>query len=140
MAVGFFTDKQYKPSDEEIIGKIGGAKLFWDELIEHISNAGRCKSEFIFYGKNYGWSLRFKKSGGAIASLYPGEEMFTAQIILAPKHLDKLSGLKLHANAKKTLAEATLFPEGKWLFIKIISRNDLMDAKKLIDLKCGSEE
>ena len=95
----------------------------------------RTKRDFAFYGKNYGWAVRFRKAGKALLSVYPGEDAFTVQIVLGQALAEKASSLKLGKNAKKVLENAHPFPEGRWLFIKVNSRQDISDIQQLVLLK-----
>jgi Protein of unknown function (DUF3788) len=135
MSIGIFTDKNLKPGFVEINKVLGNSKTKWDEITGFVENNFKCKQDFAFYGKNYGWSVRYKKSGGAVISLYPGDGYFTAQVILSSGFYDEVEKLKLHKKVKKILADATPYPEGKWLFIKIETDADIADVKKLLELK-----
>ena len=95
----------------------------------------RTKRDFAFYGKNYGWAVRFRKAGKALLSMYPGDGSFTAQIVLGETAARKVSGLKLGKNVKNVLDSAHRFPEGRWLFIRIGSKRDVADVQKLLLLK-----
>jgi hypothetical protein len=102
-------------------------QLCWDNY--------RLKSDFAFYGKNYGWALRFRKGGKALLSLYPGQDSFTAQIIVSEAQVEKALSSGLGKKATKIIEEAHPYPEGRWLFIKVESEQDLNDIKQLLIVK-----
>ena len=63
MSKGFFTDKTVKPDFTDIINVIGSAGEDWGILHKYLTEDLKLKGEFKFYGVNYGWALRFTKSG-----------------------------------------------------------------------------
>jgi hypothetical protein len=89
----------------------------------------------VFYGKDYGWAVRFRKAGKELLSMYPGEESFTVQFVLAQTPAEKASSLKLGKNVRNILENAHQFPEGRWHFIRVNSKQDLKDIQRLLLLK-----
>jgi hypothetical protein len=79
--------------------------------------------------------LRFQKSGKNLLSLYPGDECFTAQIIIGPAHVDTAMGLGLGEHAREAIATAHPYPEGRWLYIPVTSRREVQDIQQLLSLK-----
>jgi hypothetical protein len=67
--------------------------------------------------------------------MYPGKGDFTAQIVLSGASAKEASGLKLGKNVRSVLERAHEFPEGRWLFVKIESEQDLNDIHQLLVLK-----
>ena len=135
MAVGTFVEKQRQPTMREIFGSIASKKELWDSLERFVAENYRTKRDFAFYGKNYGWAVRFRKAGKALLSMYPGEGSFSVQIVLGATPTKKASNLKLGRNVRTKLEKAHEFPEGRWLFIKISSKQDLRDVQHLLLLK-----
>jgi hypothetical protein len=135
MAVGVFIEKRHRPEMKEMLASINSKKGLWNDLERFLEENYRTKRDFAFYGKNYGWAVRFRKAGKALLSAYPEEDAFTVQIILSQTLAEKASSLKLGKNAKKVLENAHPFPEGRWLFIKVNSSEDISDIKQLILLK-----
>ena len=135
MAIGIFTDKLHQPTMEEIAVAVGSKQQLWENLTSFIGDSYRLKSDFAFYGKNYGWALRFRKGGKALLSLYPGQDSFTAQIIASQAQAEKALSSGLSKKASKIIEDAHPYPEGRWLFIKIESEQDLNDVKQLLMIK-----
>ena len=101
MSKGCFVDKAHQPTSEEIRAAVSGALPLWDHLIQFISQTYGGAGDLKFYGKSYGWALRFQKSGKNLLSLYPGDGCFTAQIIIGPAHVDTALGLGLGEHARE---------------------------------------
>jgi len=135
MAVGTFIDKLHQPTMKEILASIGSKRELWDSLERFVAENYRTKRDFAFYGKNYGWAVRFRKTGKALLSMYPGEDSFTVQIVLGETPAKKASSLKLGKNVRNVLKNAHEFPEGRWLFIKVRSKRDLHDVQQLLLVK-----
>lgn len=135
MAIGAFTDKLHQPATAEIVAAIGSKRPLWENLTSFIADSYRLKSDFAFYGKNYGWALRFRKAGKALLSLYPGQNSFTAQIIVSQAQAEKALSSGIGKKASKVIEDAHSYPEGRWLFIKIESEQDLNDVKQLLIVK-----
>ena len=138
MSVGAFTDKEHQPTMRAVLTVIGYKRRLWQNLTKFIANNYQVRGEFKFYGKNYGWAVRYRKGGKALVSLYPGKESFTAQIVLGQKGAKEALNLQLGRNVRKTIQEAREFPEGRWLFIKVGSDQDLQDVQELMAVKSGS--
>jgi hypothetical protein len=135
MAIGTFTERGRQPTIQEVLAAIGSKQPLWESLNSFIADSYKLKSDFAFYGKNYGWALRFRRAGKALLSLYPNQESFTAQIIIGQEQAEKASSLGLSKKAIKIIEDAHPYPEGRWLFIKVESEQDLNDIKKLLTVK-----
>jgi Protein of unknown function (DUF3788) len=135
MPIGTFTDKEHKPTMAEAVAAIGSKRPLWESLTNFIADRYRLKSDFAFYGKNYGWALRFRKVGKALLSLYPGQENFTAQIIISETQAEKALSSGLSRKTNKIIEDAHPYPEGRWLFLKVESEQDLNDIKQLLTVK-----
>ncbi len=135
MSIGAFTDKAHQPTPEEIFAAIGSGQTAWQQLVEFIRASYSAQEEFRFYGKNYGWALRFRKSGKALVSLYPTAGGFTVQVILSAADTEKALTLKLGKRVQQAIAQANPYPEGRWLFIPVKSAKDVRDIQRLLALK-----
>jgi len=136
MSVGVFTNKAHAPTAEQISGAIGSRRAAWEEMLQVIRERYSHQEDWRFYGKNYGWALRFRKSGKALVSLYPAEGSFTVQLILSQAEVDQAHGLKLGKHVRHIIEQAHPFPEGRWLFVPVKSGKDLRDVQQLLALKC----
>jgi hypothetical protein len=137
LAVGVFVDKNHRPTPKEIADALSTDQALWQHLNQFILDNYRAKSEFRFYGKNYGWAVRFRKSGKALLSMYPAANHFKAQIILAEPQAKQALRLSIGESVKNIIRNSHSFPEGHWLFIPVKSKRDLEDVKKLLLLKAA---
>lgn len=135
MGIGAFIDKEHQPTMEEIFAVVGSKRSLWEDLSRFVVENYRVQGDLMFYGKNYGWAVRYRRGGKALLSMYPGKDSFTVQIIVSPAQVERTSGLALGEKVKKVIEEAHQYPEGRWLFIKIESGQDLKDIQQLLMLK-----
>lgn len=135
MSVGVFTGKAHPPTIEQVFEAIGPKRSAWEELTRFIWDEFSAQGEFRFNGKNYGWALRFRKSGKALVSLYPGQNSFTVQVILGEADTQKARALRLGKHVRQIIDEAHAYPEGRWLFVPVKSAKDIKDVQQLLALK-----
>jgi hypothetical protein len=140
MAIGVFTKKGHRPTTQEVLAAVGSKRPLWENLTQFVADSYKLKSDFAFYGKNYGWALRFRKAGKALLSLYPGQEGFTAQIIIGREQAEKALSSGLSQKAIEIIEDAHNYPEGRWLFIKVESEQDLNDVAQLLTVKIQTEQ
>ncbi len=135
MSIGIFTDKEHEPTTGEMSAAMGKAKALWDELLQFIPDNYQLEGEFLFYGKKYGWTRRYRKSGKALTSLFPANGYFVAQIVLNPPQTEKALGANLSKSTLQMIKEAKAYHDGLWLWIKVASKQTLKDVKQLLLIK-----
>jgi hypothetical protein len=135
MSKGCFTDRDRRPSMEEIFAALGARRKAWDELNQYMVENYQVKGELLFGGLNYGWALRFRKSGKSLLVLFPGQKELIANVVVGRSLVQKAQALRLGENARQVLKSAKRFPEGCWLYIRVGSRRDILDVQQLIALK-----
>ena len=135
MGVGLFNDKKHRPTMNQVLEELGAKRVLWDSLVQYVTGNYGIKGGFAFYGKNYGWALRFRKGSKALLSIYPGKKKIIVQIVIGPAQTERISKLNLGKNVKNALEAAHQFPEGRWLFIQMKSKRDLKDIQQLLLMK-----
>ena len=121
----------------EIEDSLAGAAPLWTELIAFVESSFRVRSDWKFYGKNYGWALAFKKSGKALVSLYPGAGSLTAQLILKDDQLSSVPGELMIPELRAAIDAANPYAEGRWIFLAVTSERELEVVTKLIEIRAG---
>jgi hypothetical protein len=138
VSIGSFSDKTHRPTPDEFLAAVGAAQPAWNELAEFVRSHYTVKEDLGFYGRNYGWALRFRKGGRALVSLYPAQGSFTAQIVLPEALVEAALSLKLGKAVRQVIAQAHPFREGRWLFLPIRAAKDVRDVQRLLSLKSNS--
>ena len=88
-------NKTEKPSSKKIMGYIGdqlGTK--WLELEKYLKTHYDLQQETIYYGDKYGWTVRYRKSGKTLCSLFPEKGAFTILITLGKKESEQILVMK----------------------------------------------
>jgi len=120
-----------------MIVSVRSKRPLWERLTQFIEENYRVKRDFAFYGKNYGWALRFRSGGRALAAFYPGTGSFTVQVIIGQAQLEEASQLRLGAKVRGILRNARAFTEGRWLFIPVESEQDCRDGEHLLTVRAN---
>lgn len=134
MSKGVFTDKNTRPDPVSIDEVIGKARQNWDALLQHLDDS-KLKGEYKFYGINYGWALRFNKSGKSVIALYPGKDNFMVQIILNQNQLDAAIEQVKNPDFLKVIHDTGSIKEGKWIYLLINETSDLDDVFTMITIR-----
>ena len=132
------TDKARKPTEEKMASFIGeSAKEAWQEIRRFIEDSYSLEPETIFYGEKYGWTVRYRKSGKTLCSLFPEKGGFTVLIILGKKESDKFFSLRdeLSSKIQELFNNTKQYHDGRWLWIRLLTKSDTDDVKKLLQIK-----
>lgn len=135
MSKGIFTDKNEKPTSKKIEAAVGKTRRSWKDLNDFLAETLKLKGELKFYGVNYGWALRYTKSGKSIVALYPDKDGFTAQIIMKNQQLKAAYDHGVSAATKEAADRATDFKEGRWVFIHVDSKSGIEDVVTLVNAR-----
>ncbi|MFX1517662.1 MAG: DUF3788 domain-containing protein [Promethearchaeota archaeon] len=132
------SDEGNKPNSKEIISFIGDTLTTeWMEMESFLTTHYDFKPETIFYGKKYGWTVRYRKSGRTLCSLFPERGAFTVLITLGKKESDIVLSMKdsLSSRIWNNIKESKQLRDGRWLWIRILHKDDITDAKKILTAK-----
>ncbi|UCH02473.1 MAG: DUF3788 domain-containing protein [Candidatus Bathyarchaeota archaeon] len=131
-------DKAQKPTDEEMVSYIGEpARQAWLEIRQFLDDHYDIPPETIFYGAKYGWTIRYRKSGKTLCSLFPEHGGFTVLITLGRKESEKALSMRdeLSAKTNKLLGDTNQLHDGRWLWIRVLTASDTHDVKKFLQIK-----
>ncbi|MFQ5758928.1 MAG: DUF3788 domain-containing protein [Candidatus Bathyarchaeia archaeon] len=132
------TDKTRKPTEEEIESFLGErAREAWSEIRRFIEDHYDFAPETVFYGAKYGWTIRYRKSGKTLCSLFPERGGFTVLIVLGKKESEKVLSMReeLSSEINKLLGGTEQLHDGRWLWIRLLTTKDTDDVKKLLQIK-----
>lgn len=135
MSKGLFTDKTLMPTENIIREVIGKSAKNWDILFNYLSEDLKLKAEFRFYGVNYGWAMRFIKSGKSIIAIYPNKNCFTVQIILNKNQVDSALSENLDLRIVQTIKDTEPIHEGKWIYLVINESTEMKDILKIVQIR-----
>jgi len=128
--------KEHQPSEEEILNTIGQTAA-WINLRQYIEENYDFVPELVFYAKRYGWTIRYRKSGKTLCSLFPESGAFSVLVVLGKKEAEKaLSMLDEFSPGVRAELEGTeQLHDGRWLWIRVLSVDIAHDIKELLRLK-----
>ncbi len=135
MSIGVFSDKDHQPTSTEIYMVIGAKKSLWENLVRFIEESYHINGTLNYGGRNYGWELGFRKGSRPLMSAFPKKDGFTVQIVLGKKEVEEARKLNLGKNVGTAFENARQFHDGRWLYVKVETEQDIDDIKKLLITK-----
>ena len=130
-------EKDTEPTEEQMQGWIGRKARLWSDLQIYLADHYDHIPELDFGGKKYGWSIRYRKSGKTLVTLYPESGAFTALVVLGKKEVEKTEGFldKLSKRVREIYLENEQLHDGRWLWIRPSSKVDVESIKLLLSAK-----
>ena len=130
-------DRNHKPTQEEILAHIEKkAKTAWLELKHLLEHDYGIYPETVFWGKKYGWLVRYRKGGRTLCSLFPEKSGFSALIVLGRKESEKaLLSDEPSRKMKDTIRNTAQLHDGRWLWIRVATIEDVKDVENLLLIK-----
>lgn len=131
-------DRWYCPSLEEIAGYINNPVFL--QFCTDIKTKYNCteKIEFSSCKMEFGWNIKFKKSGKSLCTIYPRERYFTILIVIGDKQREPVESiLSACTEEMKCIYSETKTGNGqKWLMIDLKEVGRLYsDIARLIDIR-----
>jgi hypothetical protein len=130
------TDEDHKPNEAEIRAVIGSDNL-WTGLKAYLDRHYDFLPELVFYGRKYGWTIRYRKGGKTLVSLFPEHGAFTALIVLGKKEGEKAADIlaDLSTSTKELVENTRQLHDGKWLWIRVCEPGQAEDVRRLLSVK-----
>jgi hypothetical protein len=93
--------------------------------------------ELDYGGIKYGWSIRYRKSGKSLCTLYPEKGAFTILIVLGKEEVEQFEGQMNDFGTEfvKLFRSAQQFHDGRWLWIRVLDKSDTEDVRRLLVVK-----
>lgn len=131
-------NRDYVPSLEEIEEYIHNS--LFTELCNNIKLKYNCKEQIDFSSCSweYGWNVKFKKSGKTLCTIYPRENYFTVLIVVGKKEKDVVENAleEFHSVIKQIYKETKAGNGQKWLMIDLEDDEEVYaDIMRLIDIR-----
>lgn len=135
-------DFNYKPSVEEIAIYIRN-NLF-DKFCLEMDDRYKASSKVEFSKCNweYGWNLKFKKSGKSLCTIYPRENYFTVLVVIGKKEKEKLENIlsELSYEIQCLYRQTKEGNDQKWLMIDLEDMEEVYsDVLRLIHIRYESK-
>jgi hypothetical protein len=129
-------DKETKPSEEDMLDTIATPET-WLDLTRYVEESYDCSPEPKFFGKKYGWMLRYRKGGRTLCSLFPERGAFSVLLVLGGKEAEAALGVRddLCPPVRQVLEETEQLHDGRWLWIRVLGADEAADVKRLLAFK-----
>ena len=129
-------NKERQPTEEEMLDTIGQTAA-WLDLRQYLEENYDFTPELVFYGKKYGWTVRYRKSGKTLCSLFPEKGAFTALVVLGKKEAGKALAMldEFSPGVRTLLGGAEQLHDGRWLWIRVLTIAEANDIKELLRVK-----
>ena len=130
-------NKEKRPSEEEIIKAIGEKSSLWFEIHEFVGKNFNFSPELVFFTKKYGWAIRYRKSGKTLVYFFPEENAFSVLLVLGGKESEQVDLIKdkLEASVKSVFENTEQLHDGRWLWIRVLTKSDVASVKLLLQAK-----
>lgn len=130
-------NKERKPTKAGMLKWVGKRVMFWSDMRKYLASCYNHKPEISFYGKKYGWSVRYRKSSKTLVTLFPECGGFTVLVVLGKKEVAKAEAVfdKLSMRVQKLFRETKQYHDGRWLWIRPSSKADIKSIKLLLNVK-----
>jgi hypothetical protein len=139
MAYSIFENKSEVPSTSEIRAALGETHALWLKLKDTVAAQHEpCEQEWVYGGKNYGWSLRLKRKKRAILYLTPAHEFFRVGFALGEKAVQAAHEARLSKRVLKVIDGAPKYVEGRAVRLEIRTAAGLADIVKLAGIKMAN--
>jgi len=132
-------DKSETPTTVSVAAWLG-ARAFkrWEELTRFIHDTypGVFQPEWLYAGKNHGWSLRFKKSK-PLCTFVPERGRFKVLAVFGAAEREKVEEIlpTINSHVRGDYESATTYHDGKWVLVEVDSTAVMRDVERLLLLK-----
>ena len=133
------TDSGEPPNFSQLEAWLGkDAYQFWKLITQWIdlNYQQTFTPEWLFGGKKYGWSLRYKK-GRSFCTLIPEKNRCAIQIVFGAEERARMETIRneLSESTQQSYDRATTYHDGKWLFLTVDSDIIVKDIERLLAVK-----
>lgn len=136
---GYMTDPEGPPDEARVADWIGpSAFRYWKRMAGLIEEKwpGVFAPEWLFGGRKYGWSLRYKKSR-SFCTFTPEKGRFSVLITFGAEQRAGVEAIRgdLSQETQTGYDQAPVFTDGKWFLMAVDSARAVEDAVRLLCVK-----
>jgi len=135
MAGGLLRDPARVPRLDELVEVLGDAAPSWRRLDAWLGDTYGIASEPVFFGRDTGWSARYRRSGKTLVTVIPCQRGFRALVVVGPSAWAGAANARLSEATRALWDQARPYPDGRWLWIDVMDDAALTDIETLVALK-----
>jgi Protein of unknown function (DUF3788) len=132
MAYGAFVERTQRPTAQGVREVLGRGRSHWDALAEFMTKTYKARSDFTFYGRSFGWAVTYRKAGRSLLALFPAKGTLTALVVLGHTEVGWAHEVRLSEAVRTIIEGAPEFKEGRWLFVPVRTKKDVVEVEKLV--------
>ena len=132
------SDQNFELTEKQMLELLGKKARLWSSLRKYLANYyPECVPVFTIEGKDKDYTIRYRKSGKTLVTLYPVEEALTVLVVLGKKEVAKVEQFenKLSKKIRELFRNTSQLHDGRWLWIRPSSNKDIESIKMLLTAK-----
>ena len=130
-----FLDRSSEPDGDALRTALGPAYERWDRVTTWAFHAYGIEGETIWFGKDAGWSRRFRRGGRALFTLMPRIGAVAGLVVVGPSAWERAAAAELSARTREVWNAARPYPDGRWLVLDLDTDEAVADLECLVALK-----
>jgi len=136
MATSIFDKKENQPTDSDLESALKTSLGVWDSFFDYLRDRyGAVKTEWKFYSKNAGWTLKVIGEKRTITFLSPNDGHFFATVGMGAKGKEQALQADISQRNKELIEEARVYAEGWTILVKVDKETDLDDVKTILNIR-----
>lgn len=136
MVAGVALDRGRMPDRDALEAGLGGARPLWDDLAAWVEKTYGVVGEPVWYGRESGWVVRFRRSGKSLLTMLPeAGGGFRAGVVIGPSLWETVARAPLSPAVRAAWDASKPYPDGRWLGFRVVDQTVLEDVKGLVALK-----
>lgn len=140
MTPAFFVEKSQQPTSPTLHSALGSKAGLWQEITRGIREQhAPLTEEWVYAGKNYGWSLRLKQRKRAVLYLTPLAGGFRASFAFGEKAVRAAHESALPQTILTVIDEAPKYAEGRAVRLEVKRASDVKYVLQLAAIKMANQ-
>lgn len=132
---GAFLERSDPPQRRDLVAALGDRLPLWDRLSGALESAYGIGPEPLFFGRDSGWVVRYRRSGKSLAVLLPEPGRVRALVVLGPSvDLAAVEG-SVGPDVRDAIGSARAYPDGRWLWLDVATEAMADDVLRLVAAK-----
>ena len=132
------TGGKYEPAEAKMRQMLGPKAKLWSVLRKYLADHyPECVPVFTIEGKDKSYTIRYRKSGKTLVTLYPASKSLIVLVVLGKKEIAKVETFesKLSKKIRDLFRNTKQYHDGRWLWIKPSIPKDIESIKALLSTK-----
>jgi len=127
-----------EPTEKQLLKLLDKKAALWSDLREYlIDHYPQCIPIFTIEGKDAVYTIRYRKGGKTLVTLYPADKALTVLVVLGKKEVAKVEQFenKLSKKIRELFNNTNQLHDGRWLWIRPSTQKDIASIKMLLNIK-----